>query len=145
MVCFPQGGWEGAAEVCIKSNTSQGRERGPRLRTAHLFAATKAGFCHNQVLWGVTSHFSPRFRSFFAAAEIPRVMRAQISPPSPFCSLCSPRPASLIYPFYPGCTEKLHQFYVIWSCSQDRHLHKPSSWHPLCKLSVPKAPPPAPQ
>lgn len=100
MVWFPQGGWDGAAEVGI-------REGCPGLRTAHLLQP-KLG----TVTEAVGSYKSQlhKIQQLSAAAEIPRVTRAESEIPTlPFLSLVLPQTCISHLPFLArkgfACTE----------------------------------------
>lgn len=90
-------------------------EVSPRLSMAHLSAVNTAGVWHSQDLCGLRSHFSPRCRSFFAAAEIPRVRRDEAETiPLPLLFLMLLQSGICHMPFLSRkgfvCVEKLHHF-----------------------------------
>lgn len=105
MVCFPQGGWEGAAEVGV-------REGCPGLRTAHLLqlqlgtATVTVGWYKSQL---------HKVRELSAPAEILRVTRAESEIPTlPFLSLVHSQ-TCISHPPFPArkgfaCTENCTTF-----------------------------------
>lgn len=131
MVCFPQGGWEGAAEVGV-------REGCPGLRTAHLLQL-QLGI----VTVAVGSYKSQlhKIQELSAAAEMPRVTESEI-PTLPFLFLVLSQ-TCISHPPFPArkgfaCTENCITFMEHRVTAKTDTCTKPLLLHPLCQLSAPK-------
>lgn len=114
MVSFPQGGWEGAAEVGMKSNTSHGGERDVQGSEQHIhLLQLQLGIAI--VAGGSFESLLHKIQEVFAAAEIPTVTRAESEIPTlPFLSLVLSQTCISHIPFLArkgfACTENCISF-----------------------------------